>query len=127
MKKTILVILVALGILALSPLLVKGMAKSKLEDIVQNIDNIPGYKAKLVDYKGGYYTATANLNILIDADQADLSSLPEKGKEVLDYFKDGLTFDLKLSLGPIIIDPSFKLGLANVNLKLKNQEQKQFR
>lgn len=117
MKKIIIAVIVVVAVLA-SPMLFGVLARSTLDADVKRVNDIPGYKAEIVEYKSGYQKAIAKIRVGYDIDPAALQGIPAESRFIFEALSQGLEIDVDITHGPVIFSPNFKLGSMYVTGEL---------
>ena len=108
MKKLLVVILLLVVVAVLGgPLLTAKVAKDELELQVAQLNEVPGYKAELIDYQKGWFTATTQLRIGMD--EAMFAGTPG-ASEIGDL---SLLFDMDIAHGPLLLGDEIGVGLIS--------------
>ncbi|WIO75086.1 YdgA family protein [Porticoccaceae bacterium LTM1] len=119
MKKVIGTIggVLAVGVLA-GPFITAGVAKQSIENDIAMINEIPGYKAELVEYEKGWLSSSAVLTLGIDTEMMfgpAMADLPASEREIFKSMPNIARFELSMGHGPVIFADGGKLGLASIN------------
>lgn len=119
MKKVIGTIggVLAVGVLA-GPLVTAGIAKQNIEHDIAKINEIPGYKAELIEYEKGWLSSSAVLTLGIDTEMMfgpAMADMSEEEQKIFESMPNIARFELTMGHGPVILADGGKLGLASIN------------
>lgn len=98
------------------PKLSGTLLKSNLDNLVQRIDSMPGYRASLEQIENGWFSSQSNLTIHFDVNELQHNQDMPFANEF------SLNIPIKAQHGPIIISPSFAIGLATFQSNFKSEE-----
>ncbi|MCV6603965.1 MAG: YdgA family protein, partial [Porticoccaceae bacterium] len=107
MKKLLIVVLLLAVVVAGGPLYTAKLAHDGLQQQMAQMNEMPGYKAELVEYEKGWFNATARMRIGMDADM--LAGTPNADK-IGDL---SMLFDLDIAHGPLLLADGVGVGLVS--------------
>ena len=122
MKKFIIIAIVVIA-LGASPLIMGHFARGALEADLQTINQMPGYKAEIVEYQSGYQKAIAKIRVGYDIDPSMIQDLPADSQAMLQVFSDGIVIDVDVTHGPVILSPKFQFGLMHATGELSKDQE----
>lgn len=119
MKKTLLAVAVAAGaVILVSPKIIASKFDSQINQVMNSINDFPGYTASIVNTKEGWFNTSTTLRLAFDVAQMD-PSMANQSPEVMEMFED-LNIDVLVDMqhGPILLNKG--LGLSDIRVSVPN-------
>ena len=94
------------------------MTQSAIEEQIAKINQMPGYKAELVEYQSGWRDAQGKIRVGFDWDlYANMSASDPDIKQKMQEMPAGLLLDVRVKHGPVLLQEGFGTGLAYIELR----------
>ncbi len=119
MKKTLLAVAVAAGaVILISPKIIANKIDSQIRQVVNSINDLPGYHASIVNTEQSWFNSTATLNISLDF--AELNpAMAAQSPEAAAMFDDlNINVLVDAQHGPILLNKG--LGLSDIHVSVPN-------
>lgn len=122
MKKLIIPIIIIAALMA-APWVVGNKSHQQLEATLNSLtENNPGVSYEIKDYKQSIFTSTGKIHFKYD--EAMLGEPSEDvPEELINFFKNGLVFNVDITHGPVLTKPSVGLGLSHTKFSLDTSEE----
>jgi uncharacterized protein YdgA (DUF945 family) len=115
-------IVIAAIIIFIAPRFVGNYAYKTLQKAERSINELPLYRLKIIEYDQGWFSSKAKVNIHIASAALDkiTKSMDRTSKESLNDFKDnGLTFDINIAHGPVMLLDGLHFGLVTTKSEFR--------